>query len=235
MRARARAMKQIYLVRHAHTRYDPDVADSLRPLTAKGHEQAAALVGVLRALAIEEIHTSPYRRCLDTIGPFAAHAGLQVNHVEDLRERTFTSSRVDDWESLWKTVWTDFDFAFPDGESSRVAQRRMHAATLQVARTSRARSLAISSHGNTIGLLLQQIDEEFTFEHACSIRNPDVLRVTFDGESLRWDRSFALESLAGFATRVETAVEIRTSAALVAAPGAAALPRAAPGSETERR
>jgi 2,3-bisphosphoglycerate-dependent phosphoglycerate mutase len=216
-------MKQIYLVRHAHTRYDPDVADALRPLSAKGHDQAAALVSVLRALDIEEVHTSPYRRCLDTIGPFAAHAGLQLNHVQDLRERAFTTSRVDDWESLWKTVWTDFDFAFPDGESSREAQRRMHAATLQVAMTSRARTLAISSHGNTIGLLLQQIDAGFTFEHACSIRNPDVLRVTFDGESLRWDRSFALEPLAVFATRVDTAVPPRPAVPATEPGGAVAL------------
>jgi 2,3-bisphosphoglycerate-dependent phosphoglycerate mutase len=197
-------MKEIYLVRHAQTRYDPDVADHVRPLTTQGHEQAAALIGVLRELEIEEIHTSPYRRCLDTIGPFAAHAGLPLNHVKDLRERAFTSSRVDDWDTLWKTVWTDFDFAFPDGESSRQAQLRMHAATLQVVRASRARTIAISSHGNAIGLLLQQIDAGFTFEHACSIRNPDVLRVTFDGEALCWDRGFTLESLGAFATRVDT-------------------------------
>jgi 2,3-bisphosphoglycerate-dependent phosphoglycerate mutase len=227
-------MKQIYLVRHAQTRYDPEVADPLRPLTTKGHEQAAALIRALHALQIEEIHTSPYRRCLDTIGPFATHVGLALNHVHDLRERAFTSARVDDWATLWKTVWTDFDFAFPDGESSRQAQLRMHAATLQVARTSRARTIAISSHGNTIGLLLQQIDAAFTFEHACSIRNPDVLRVTFDGEALRWDRSFALESLGVFATRVETATPVPAPAAPAAAPGAAAPLRPAPGPENRR-
>jgi 2,3-bisphosphoglycerate-dependent phosphoglycerate mutase len=110
---------------------------------------------------------------------------------------------VDDWATLWKTVWTDFDFAFPDGESSRQAQLRMHAATLSLAKTSRARTIAISSHGNTIGLLLQSIDARFTFEHACAIRHPDLLRVTFDGASLHWDRDFAAESLGVFATRVE--------------------------------
>ncbi len=195
-------MKDIYLVRHAQTRYDPSVPDSERPLTAKGHEQAAALVDVLALLAIEEIHTSPYQRCVDTIAPFARRAGLPLNHVDDLRERAFTSDRVDDWASLWKTVWTDFDFAFPDGESSRQAQSRMVAATLLVARTSRARTIAISSHGNTIGLLLQQIDPRFTVEHASAIRNPDVLRVTYDGGSLAWDAGFAAEPLAGFATCV---------------------------------
>jgi 2,3-bisphosphoglycerate-dependent phosphoglycerate mutase len=197
-------MKQIYLVRHAQTRYDPAIRDHERPLTATGHEQAAALVTVLRELAIEEVHTSPYQRCLDTIAPFARHAGLKLNHVADLRERAFTNQRVEDWATLWKTVWTDFDFAYPDGETSRQAQVRMHSATLLLAKTTRARTIAVSSHGNTIGLLLQHVDPGFTFEHACAIRNPDVLRMTFDGESLHWDHEFSAESLGVFATRVET-------------------------------
>jgi 2,3-bisphosphoglycerate-dependent phosphoglycerate mutase len=198
-------MKQVYLVRHAQTRYDPAVADEDRPLTSMGHEQAASLSGVLLDLGIEEIHSSPFRRCVDTITPFARSAALEVNHVHGLRERSFTRDRVDDWDTLWKKVWTDFDFAFADGESSRQAQSRMYEATLDVVSSSRARTLAISSHGNVIGLLLQHIDPRFAFEHACSIRNPDVLRVTFDGAVLRWDADFALRGLSTFATRVVTA------------------------------
>jgi 2,3-bisphosphoglycerate-dependent phosphoglycerate mutase len=197
-------MKQVYLVRHAQTRYDPAVADEERPLTPTGHEQAAALRGVLVGLGIEEIHSSPFRRCVDTITPFAQSAGLTVNHVHGLRERCFTRDRVDDWSTLWKRVWTDFDFAFPDGESSRQAQLRMYEATLEVLTASRARTLAISSHGNVIGLLLQHVDTRFAFEHACSIRNPDVLRMTFDGAALRWDPDFALGELGSFATQVVT-------------------------------
>ncbi len=195
-------MKHLYLVRHAQTRYDPAVADEERPLTPTGHEQAAALTRVLGGLGIEEIHSSPFRRCVDTIAPFARSAGLAVSHVHGLRERCFTRDKIEDWSSLWKRVWTDFDFAFHDGESSRQAQLRMYEATLEVARTSRARTLAISSHGNVIGLLLQHIDARFAFEHASSIRNPDVLRVTFDGAALRWDSEFALHELGTFATHV---------------------------------
>jgi 2,3-bisphosphoglycerate-dependent phosphoglycerate mutase len=197
-------VRQIYLVRHAQSRYDPAVDDEHRELTLIGHRQAAQLGGVLLGLDIEEVHSSPYRRCVDTITPFARRAALDLNHVEGLRERTFTRDRIDDWDGIWKKVWMDFDFAFPDGESSRQAQARMHAATLQLATTSRAQTLAISSHGNAIGLLLQHIDPRFTFEHACAIRNPDVFRITFDGATLRWDTEFALEELAAFATCVAT-------------------------------
>ncbi|HZF31497.1 MAG TPA: histidine phosphatase family protein [Gammaproteobacteria bacterium] len=210
-------MRQIYLVRHAQTRYVPTERDEDRPLTAAGRDQAAALSEALLALGIEEVHSSPYRRCVDTIGPFAERAGLPVNHVTGLRERSFTRDPVHDWDTLWKKVWSDFDFAFPDGESSRQAQARMYEATLQVVTTSVARTLAISSHGNVIGLLLQHIDRRFAFEHACAIRNPEVLRVTFDGASLRWDADFSLDALASFATRVDT----RTHVAAGAAAGAA--------------
>src|SRR5262245_48967639 len=196
-------MRQIYLIRHAQTRYVADERDEDRPLTPTGHEQAAALSHALHALEIEEIHSSPFRRCVDTIGPFAERAGLAVNHVTGLRERCFTSDFVHDWDTLWKTVWSDFDFALPDGESSREAQARMYDATLELVTASRARTLAISSHGNVIGLLLQRIDRRFSFEHASSIRNPDVLRITFDGEALKWDAEFSLDALAVFATRVD--------------------------------
>jgi 2,3-bisphosphoglycerate-dependent phosphoglycerate mutase len=208
-------MRQIYLIRHAQTRYVADEPDEHRPLTAKGHEQAAALSHALHALGIEEIHSSPFRRCVDTIGPFAERAGLRVNHVTGLRERCFTSDLVHDWDTLWKRVWHDFDFAFPDGESSRQAQARMYEATLEVVTASRARTLALSSHGNVIGLLLHHIDRRFSFEHACSIRNPDVLRITFDGASLRWDADFSLDALASFATRVDTRTHLPPSAVVV--------------------
>jgi len=209
-------MRHIYLVRHAQTRYVPSEADEHRPLTPTGREQAAALCEALLALGIEEVHSSPFRRCVDTITPFAERAGLRVNHVTGLRERCFTQDAVHDWDAVWTRAWSDFDFAFPDGESSRQAQERMYAATWDVITASRARTLAISSHGNVIGLLLQRIDERFAFEHACSIRNPDVLRVTFDGDALRWDADFSLDALAAFATRVDT----RTHLAVQPAPGA---------------
>jgi 2,3-bisphosphoglycerate-dependent phosphoglycerate mutase len=209
-------VRQIYLIRHAQTRYVPDERDEDRPLTPTGHRQAAALSHALLDLGIEEVHSSPFRRCVDTVGPFAERAGLPVNHVHGLRERCFTSDPVHDWDTVWKRAWADFDFAFPDGESSRQAQARMYEATLDVVRASRARTLALASHGNVIGLLLQHIDRRFAFEHACAIRNPDVLRITYDGAALRWDAEFTLGALAAFATRVDTRTHVAPHVAAAA-------------------
>jgi 2,3-bisphosphoglycerate-dependent phosphoglycerate mutase len=197
-------MKEVFLIRHAEALYDPAVPDAERPLSPRGLLQANALVEHVDWLGIEEIHTSPYQRCLHTIAPLAESLGLHLNVEIDLRERTFTDAQIADWAAVWKTAWMDPDFAFEDGESGRRAQARMYQAMMRVVTASKARRLAISSHGNVIALLLQQISSSFTFEHACSIRNPDVFRVVFDGVSLSWDHEFDVAGLKSFATAFQT-------------------------------
>lgn len=193
-------MKEVFLIRHAEAIYDPKIPDAQRPLSARGLSQAADLAQQIERLGIEEIHTSPYERCLHTIAPLTEKLGLHLNVVHDLRERAFTDGHIQDWATTWRTAWMDPDFAFDDGESGRRAQARMYEAMIRLVTASPAKKLAVSSHGNVIALLLQQIDSSFTFEHACSIRNPDVLRIMFDGISLSWDSEFDVAGLRSFAT-----------------------------------
>jgi 2,3-bisphosphoglycerate-dependent phosphoglycerate mutase len=200
-------MKNVFLIRHAHAHYDSAIPDPRRPLSELGRRQAAELAGLVAHLGIEEIHTSPYERCLHTIQPLAESLGLRPRHVHELRERTFTDQHVPDWAATWETAWMDPDFAFPDGESGRSAQSRIFAAVEAIVAASAAETLAVSSHGNVIALLLQQIDPDFGFEHACGIRNPDVFRVTFDHRGLQWDREFRLDALARIATTFQTSSE----------------------------
>ena len=198
------AAKEIYLVRHAEAVYESRIPDAARPLSARGVHQANALVTHLEHLGIEEIHSSPYERCVDTIAPLAEKLRLEPRIVQELRERAFTRSHIADWASVWRTAWIDPDFAFHDGESGRQAQQRMYEAVTRLVATSPARKLAVSSHGNVIALLLQRIDSRFGFEHACAIRNPDILRLTVDGNSLLWDADFAIVGLDAFATTFES-------------------------------
>lgn len=71
----------LFLIRHAQagSRQDFDGDDIVRPLTGRGRHQAADIAGLVRELASGldiTIRTSPYRRCLETIGPLAASLGL---------------------------------------------------------------------------------------------------------------------------------------------------------------
>jgi 8-oxo-dGTP diphosphatase len=52
--------------------------DATRPLTERGVEQAAGLVATLRAWAPKRIVSSPAVRCVTTVTPLAAAAGLEI-------------------------------------------------------------------------------------------------------------------------------------------------------------
>jgi 8-oxo-dGTP diphosphatase len=60
--------------------------DRLRPLDARGRDQAAKLVELLRPFGIRRVVTSPYARCVETVEPLAAALGLPLEHDDRLGE-----------------------------------------------------------------------------------------------------------------------------------------------------
>ncbi len=65
---------QVYLVRHAEKTKDSDDPD----LTKQGHERAALLSNMLADAKITHIHSSNYKRTLQTAAPLAEKLGLEV-------------------------------------------------------------------------------------------------------------------------------------------------------------
>jgi hypothetical protein len=97
--------------------------------------------------------------------------------------------------SNWTRSWEDFDYAPPDCESSRVAQIRIATEVAEICRSQAGRRIAISSHGNVIGLLLNSLDAAFHRPHTEQLRNPDLLRLLYANSELRWDKGFKLAGL----------------------------------------
>ncbi|HEY2311170.1 MAG TPA: phosphoglycerate mutase family protein [Gaiellaceae bacterium] len=60
--------------------------DALRPLDARGRDQATQLVELLRPLAIRRVVTSPYVRCVESVEPLAAALGLTLERDDRLGE-----------------------------------------------------------------------------------------------------------------------------------------------------
>ncbi len=60
--------------------------DDLRPLTGLGQEQARALEPVLAAYGVTRVVSSDWRRCVDTVRPYAEGMVLPVETVPDLNE-----------------------------------------------------------------------------------------------------------------------------------------------------
>ncbi|MFV0426750.1 MAG: NUDIX hydrolase [Beutenbergiaceae bacterium] len=78
----------VQLVRHgqARSRSSWGNGEETRPLTATGTRQAAALVPVLAAFGAEEIITSPWARCRDTVAPYSATSDTELISAPQLTE-----------------------------------------------------------------------------------------------------------------------------------------------------
>jgi 8-oxo-dGTP diphosphatase len=60
--------------------------DRLRPLDGRGRRQAAALPTALAGVPVRRILTSPYVRCVQTVGPLSAALGVDVEEIPALAE-----------------------------------------------------------------------------------------------------------------------------------------------------
>lgn len=58
-----------------------------RPLTGRGRSEGKALVPLLDAYGIEEIHSSDARRCVETVKRFAKSAGIPIHTEQHFNER----------------------------------------------------------------------------------------------------------------------------------------------------
>jgi 8-oxo-(d)GTP phosphatase len=77
--------KPLIIIRHAHAtpRSDYVGEDGKRPLLPEGKKQAKELVRLLSAYGPKRVFTSPWRRCKDTIAPYAkAHRYKIINRGE---------------------------------------------------------------------------------------------------------------------------------------------------------
>ncbi len=82
----------IIALRHAKAEPDSGEGDAARPLTARGKQQAEALVPLLRAFNPKSILTSPAKRCVDTMKPLARVLELEIKREPALSQ--------DAWEGL---------------------------------------------------------------------------------------------------------------------------------------
>lgn len=194
-------MKTVYLIRHAQSHLSPRISDKDWPLSSLGQLQANRLAPILQSLKIQEVYSSPYLRCRQTIEPFRQVTGVPVTLFDDLREQRVAREIRDDFMKIWAKSWDDFDFALDGCESSRQCQRRIVRAITGIVRSnSNASEIAISSHGNAMGLFLNFLTSAFGRTSAEQMRNPDIFQIEFRDDTFHWKREFSHEELDTFAT-----------------------------------
>ncbi len=176
-------MTTIYLIRHAQ----PDFSvhnDMERPLTAEGRESCRWVTSYLQKKQVHWIFSSPYRRAVDTVQPFADEMGLTIQTVYELRERGVDSAWIENFDEFVHCQWKDFEYKRKGGESLREVQDRCIQALEAILEKHRDSNIVIGSHGTAISVMLHYYDNSYGVEQFNLIRNimPFAARLTFEAK-----------------------------------------------------
>ncbi len=157
-------MTKAYFVRHAQPNIN-NHDDMTRELTEKGLADTALVTRFLSDKDISAVLSSPYKRAVDTVKPFAESAGLKMEIVPDFRERGIDIVWIEDFNSFAQWQWSDFDYKLSGGESLREVQHRNISALEAALKRLENRNFVVGSHGTALSTIINYYDPKFGYEN----------------------------------------------------------------------
>lgn len=145
-------------------------------------------------IAIGAVFSSPQQRALQTVAPFCRSAGVEPQPRDGLLEARFNRDWLEDFNGTVRRYWEDLDYRLPDCDSHRVTQQRFVGELLRLATDYPGQTIACCSGGQAISLALHSIDRDFSFEDWAAMKMPDLFRLSYEVDRLRWDETFAFEN-----------------------------------------
>ncbi|MBS4534882.1 histidine phosphatase family protein [Clostridium sp. D2Q-14] len=167
---------KIFLIRHAHSTYSTDEYN--RPLSDKGVDSLSKL-DFLKNIDFDVIISSPYKRCIQTIAPLSLELKKDIQIDERLKERVISNQFQPDFDYCMNKLWNDYNFSFVGGESNFVAQARGISLIEHLLRNYTGKTIALSTHGNLITLILNYYNKNYDFSFWKNLKMPDVISITF--------------------------------------------------------
>lgn len=176
-------MTNVYFVRHAEPNYN-NHNDGLRELSEKGLKDRENVTVFLKDKGIDLIFSSPYKRAIDTIKDFAGKNKLEIQLIDDFRERRVDSVWIEDFTGFCRKQWTDFDYKLSSGESLREVQTRNVAALKQILDEHHGKNIVIGSHGTALSTIINYYEPAFGFEDFMLIKDkmPWIVQFRFEGQ-----------------------------------------------------
>ena len=177
-------MTKVYFVRHAK----PDFSikdDLIRPLTEDGINDCKKVIEFLLSRNITKVFSSPYKRAIDTIKDFTDISGLEINIIEDFRERKVDSIWIEDFDKFAKDQWNNFEYKLSDGESLSEVQKRNITALQRILRENIDENIVIGTHGTALSTIINYFDRNFNYNEFERIKNfmPFIVCISFDKEN----------------------------------------------------
>ena len=176
-------MTNVYFVRHAEPNYD-NHDDMARELSEKGLKDRSLVTAFLQDKQIDAVLSSPFKRAVDTVREFAERKGLEIEIVEDFRERRIDNCWIEDFKGFCKKQWEDFSYKLSDGECLLEVQERNIRALKDVLKKYAGKNVVVGSHGTALSTMINYYDKTFGHAQFEEIRGlmPWVVQFCFDGE-----------------------------------------------------
>jgi 2,3-bisphosphoglycerate-dependent phosphoglycerate mutase len=169
---------KIYLVRHAHSNYSNDELG--RSVSERGWKHVENVSKILAAENIEVFISSPYRRAIQTIEGAAEALGIEIEINENFKERTLSSTPVEEFETTIQSIWKDPSFSLEGGESNIQAQKRGIEELTDVLERYKGKRVAIGTHGNIMAIIMNHYDSRYNYEFWKGLSMPDIYKLSFD-------------------------------------------------------
>ena len=132
------------------------------------------------------ILSSPFKRAVDTVADFAERSSIDIEIVENFRERKSDSDWMRDTD-FWPFIerqWADFSYSLSDGECLAKVQERNIAALNDVLVKYKNMNIAIGTHGTALSTIINHYDRTYNFKDFMEMVNilPWVVRIDFSDD-----------------------------------------------------
>lgn len=176
-------MTTIYFVRHSEPNYENHI-DLTRELTPVGLERCKLVNEFLEDKGVEVVFSSPLKRAIDTIQDFAVRHKLEINVIDDFRERSMSDVWIENIGDYFSRQWSDFDYRMPGGESLRDTQERNIRAVKTILLQNSGKTMIVGSHGTALSTIINYYNKGFGVEDFIRIKNkmPWIVEFNFDDE-----------------------------------------------------
>lgn len=176
-------MTKVYYVRHAEPNYR-NHDDRTRELTEKGLSDRKKVTAFLWDKEITVAVSSPFKRALDTIKDFADLSGLEIEVIEDFRERKIDSEWVEDFTAFSQKQWSDFSYKLSDGECLQEVQDRNVTALKRLIEKHKGKNIVLGGHGTALCTILNYFDASFGYHDFLEMKAkmPWIVELVFDDE-----------------------------------------------------
>ena len=174
----------IYFIRHAETVYRPEDHDFNRPLTEKGRNDAKSLTKVFQNISVSKIYSSPYFRAINSVKDIAEDKKLDIELLNDLRERKVANHYIKDFFDFSSKQWQNFNYSLSGGESLNEVKVRGLQALKKIISKNKGENIIAAGHGTWLGIMLNHFDKKYDYNYWRNLKTPDIFKFEYKDNNL---------------------------------------------------